>query len=56
MYFTLEPLELGLPFTGPYGIPLLWKKSQDTYISQHRAGVRLYTLCFHLAKSCDLDR
>src|SRR5512146_1664578 len=48
-FATLEPLELGLPFTGPSGIS---PKTRNTLIAQHRADVRLYTLCFHFAKSC----
>ena len=38
-FATLEPLELGLPFTGPSELLL----SQQILIFRHWAGVRLYT-------------
>ena len=47
-FATLEPSELGLPFIGP-SIFLL---SQKWNISQHWAGVRLYTEFYNVAKPC----
>ena len=51
-FATLEPSELGLPFTGPSDSLL----SQQLLIFRHWAGVRLYTECFHVAKPCVFDK
>nr|YP_010633422.1 hypothetical protein OQ218_mgp10 [Monoraphidium dybowskii]WBP66177.1 prot_sesc [Chlorolobion braunii] len=43
--------ELWLPFTGPSVYILAYTR----LISRHRAGVRLYTQCFHFAKPCGFN-
>ncbi len=53
-FATLGPSELRPPFTGPCIKSLSYfEKDAPLLLSfQHRAGVRPYTSCYHLAESC----
>jgi hypothetical protein len=60
-FATLGPSELRPPFTGPciqslsdsQKLKQFWKEDAPLLLSfQHRAGVRPYTSCYHLAESC----
>jgi len=52
-FATLAQLELLLPFTGAF----IWSLEHFSFFTfQHRACVRLYTSCYHLAKSCIFNK